>query len=90
MLEKLNENIEKAISHLNLEYSKLQLGRANPALVEGIMVDQYGSLQPLQNMASVSNLDSQTISIKPWDKGSLHDISKAITDSSLGLNPQDT
>jgi len=47
------------------------------------MVDQYGSMQPLQNMAAISNLDSQTLIIKPWDKTVLHDIAKAISDSGL-------
>jgi len=88
MLTKAKEGIEKAIHHLDVEYSKLQLGRANPVMVESIMVEQYGSMQPLQNMAAVSNLDSQTLSIKPWDKTSLHTIAKAISDSNLWLNPQ--
>lgn len=88
MLEKAKAWIEKAIKHLDLEYSKLQLGRANPRMVEGILVEQYGSMQPIQNMASVSNLDAQTLSIKPWDKNAVHPIAKAITDANLGLNPQ--
>lgn len=88
MLTKAKEGIEKTIHHLDLEYSKLQLGRANPVMIETIMVDQYGSMQPLQNMAAVSNLDSQTLNIKPWDKTSMHTIAKAISDSGLGLNPQ--
>ncbi len=88
MLTKAKEGIQKALHHLDIEYSKLQLGRANPVMVEWIMVDQYGSMQPLQNMAAVTNLDSQTLSIKPWDKTVLHAIAKAITDSGLGLNPQ--
>ena len=88
MLEKAQEWIKKAVKHLEVEYSKLQLGRANPAMVEGLLIEQYGSMQPLQNIASVSNLDSQTLSIKPWDKWVIHAIAKAITDSWMGLNPQ--
>lgn len=88
MLTKAKEGIKKAINHLELEYSKLQLGRANPIMVESIMVEQYGSMQPLQNMAAVSNLDAQTLSIKPWDKTVIHAIAKAINDANLGLNPQ--
>lgn len=88
MLEKAKEWIEKAIRHLDIEFSKLQLGRANPVLVEDIRVEQYGSLQALKNVASVSNLDSQTLSIKPWDRSIIGAIGKAITDSGLGLNPQ--
>ena len=88
MLTKVNEGIEKALHHLDIEFSKLQLGRANPALVEDIMVEQYGSLQPLKNVASVSTLDSQTLSINPWDKTIIHAIAKAINDAGVGLNPQ--
>ena len=88
MLTKAKEGIAKAVKHLEVEYSKLQLGRANPIMVETIMVEQFWSFQPIQNMAAVSNLDSQTLSIKPWDKTVLHTIAKAISDSGLGLNPQ--
>lgn len=88
MLTKASQGAEKALDHLSTEYSKLQLGRANPNLVEDILVEQYGSLQPLQNMASVSNMDSQTLIIKPWDTTVLHAIAKAITESGMGLNPQ--
>lgn len=88
MLERVKQSIEKSMKHLEVEYSKLQLGRANPAMVESVLVEQYGSMQPLQNMAAISNLDSQTLTIKPWDKTVLHSIAKAITDSGLGLNPQ--
>ncbi|MDD2871229.1 MAG: ribosome recycling factor [Candidatus Gracilibacteria bacterium] len=88
MLGKAKEGIEKTLKHLEHEYAKLQLGRANPVMVEGIMVEQYGSLQKIQNMAAVSNMDSQTLMIKPWDRSVIHAIAKAITESGLGLNPQ--
>lgn len=88
MLTKAKEGIQKAIHHLDLEYSKLQLGRANPIMVESILVEQYWSMQPIQNMAAVSNLDAQTLIIKPWDKSAIHPIAKAISDSNLWLNPQ--
>lgn len=88
MLQKAKDWIEKAIKHLDMEFWKLQLGRANPSLIEWIMIEQYGSFQPLKNMAFVSNLDSQTLSIRPWDKSVLHTIAKGITDSNMWLNPQ--
>jgi len=88
MLTKAKDWIEKALKHLDLEYTKLQLWRANPAMVEWILVEQYGMTQPLQNMATVWNLDAQTLSIKPWDKSSIHSIAKAITEAGLWLNPQ--
>lgn len=88
MLEKLQQGIEKSIKHLEWEFAKLQLGRANPAMIESILVEQYWNFQPLQNLSSISNLDAQTLSIKPWDKTVIHAIAKAITESHLGLNPQ--
>lgn len=88
MLTKAKDWIAKAFKHLEVEYSKLQLWRANPAMVESMLVEQYGSHQPIQNVASVSNLDSQTLSIKPWDRSIIHAIAKAITDSGMWLNPQ--
>jgi len=50
-------------------------------MVESILVDQYGMMQPIQNMATVSNLDAQTLTIKPWDKNAIHPIAKAITEA---------
>lgn len=88
MLTKAKDWISKAIKHLEIEYSKLQLWRANPVMVESILVEQYWSFQPLQNISSISNLDAQTLSIKPWDKSVIHAIAKAITDSAMWLNPQ--
>lgn len=88
MLEKAQSGIEKAIHHLDSEFSKLQAGRANPAMVEDIRVDSYGSLTPIKNVASINLLDSQTLSIAPWDRSQVHAIAKAITDAGVGLNPQ--
>jgi len=88
MLIKAKEGIEKSIKHLDNEFAKLQLGRANPSLVEDIKVEQYGSIQLLKNVSSVSVLDPQTLSIKPWDRWLIWTIAKAISDSGLWLNPQ--
>ena len=62
-------------------------GRANPALLDSVQVDYYGSLLPISQVANVSLLDSRTISIQPWEKGMGAKIEKAIRDSDLGLNP---
>ena len=88
MLEKAKNWIDKSIKHLDLEFRKLQLGRANPAQVEDIMVENYWSFQPIKNSASTSLLNNQTLSIKPWDKNSLHAIAKAISNAGIWLNPQ--
>lgn len=88
MLTKAQDGMKKALHHLENEFSKLQLGRANPAIVEDILVEQYGALQPLKNCSSVNMLDSQTLSIQPWDRSIIQKIAKAITEANLGLNPQ--
>ena len=88
MLDEAKTQLEKALHHLEGEFGKLQMGRATPALVEDVMVEQYGSMQPLKNSASLNILDPQTLSIAPWDKTLIHPIAKAITDAGIGLNPQ--
>jgi ribosome recycling factor len=87
MLANLQQDLHKAINHLQTELSKLQAWRANPAIVEWVFVLAYGSSQPLRNVAAVTILDAQTISIQPWDKSVIKDIEKGITDANLGLNP---
>lgn len=87
LLEKAKEWIKKAINHLELEFSKLQAWRANPAIVEDIKVESYWTMQPIKNIASINVLDSQTLSIAPWDRSQLHAIAKAITESGIWLNP---
>ena len=88
MLEKVKDWILKAEIHLEHEFSKLQLGRANPTLIEDVMIESYWSFQPIKNVASVSVMDPQTLSIKPWDKSVIQLIAKAISDSWMWLNPQ--
>ncbi|MDD4151415.1 MAG: ribosome recycling factor [Candidatus Gracilibacteria bacterium] len=88
MLDKATLGLQKAIEHLENEFSKLQLGRANPSLIENIRTETYGMLQPIKNVANISVMDSQTLSIQPWDRSSIHSIAKAITEEGLGLNPQ--
>lgn len=88
MLNKAKELILKAEQHLEHEFSKLQVGRANPALVDEILVESYGSMQAINAVASVSVMDAQTLLIKPWDKTVITAIARAISDAWTGLNPQ--
>lgn len=88
MLSKAKQWIEKAIKHLETEFSRLQLWRANPSIVEDIMVENYWSFQPIKNVAWVSVMDAQTLFIKPWDKSMINKIAKAISESWVWLNPQ--
>lgn len=78
---------QKTIAHLKSEFSRLQIGRASPALVEDLKIEAYGGLQPLKGLASVSVPDPKTLQIQPWDRGILGAIEKAIQAANLGLNP---
>jgi ribosome recycling factor len=80
-------DFQKALVRMKEEFSKLQVGRANAGLVEGIMVDMYGTSQPLKAVANVSVPDSKTLSIQPWDRSALGAIEKAVVTANLGLNP---
>lgn len=87
MLTNLQQELNRATEHYKNELAKLQAWRANPAIVEGVFVMAYGSSQPLKNVAAVSTLDAQTISIMPWDKSVIRDIERGITEANLWLNP---
>jgi ribosome recycling factor len=81
------ERMEKALTTLSKEFSKLRTGRASAVLVEDIRVDYYGTPTPLSQIASIAVPDSRTITIQPWDRNAFGDIDKAILKSDLGLNP---
>jgi len=86
-IDQAHQEFEKAMTHLNAEYAKLQVGRANPAMVEGLLIDVYGSAQPLKSVATVTIPDPKTLQIQPWDKANIALVEKAIRESDLGLNP---
>ncbi len=77
----------KAVDHMKVEFTRLQVGRAHSALVENIPVDSYGTSQPVKAVASISIPDPKTIQIQPWDKGMLAPIEKGIVGIGTGLNP---
>ncbi|MFA5793270.1 MAG: ribosome recycling factor [Candidatus Gracilibacteria bacterium] len=87
LVQKIKIDFQKSLDHLNDEFGKLQTGRASPALVEHLMIEAYGSMQAVKNLAGVSVPDGRTIQIQPWDRGLLHAIEKAIQVSDLNLNP---
>lgn len=86
-LQQAKQAFTKAMDHLKDEYAKLQIGRASAGLVEPLIVNVYGSMQPLKGIASISVPDARTLQIQPWDKSTLPAIEKAIQDSDLNLNP---
>ncbi len=87
VLKDCEKKMDKAISNLEKEFSRLRTGRASTGLVEEISVDYYGTLTPLNQLASISIPDSRTISIQPWDRNAFSSVEKAIMKSDLGLNP---
>jgi ribosome recycling factor len=87
ILSQLQKDFDDSLSHLKSEYSRLQIGRASPALVETITVEAYGTKQPMKALASISIPDSKTVQIQPWDKGVLAAIEKAIQASDLNISP---
>ena len=79
--------MDRAVQHLKDELLKIRTGKANPAMLSGIMVDYYGNPTPLNQAANVSTPDSKTIAIQPWDKSLLGAIEQAIFAANLGLTP---
>lgn len=82
-----NEKMDKALTHLREDFSAIRSGRANPSMVDKLMVEYYGSEMPLQQLASFSVPEARQLMIIPFDKGSLSAIEKAIQASDLGVNP---
>ena len=81
------EKMEKALKHLSGELVKLRAGKANPSMLDGIMVDYYGTPTPLQQVASVNTPDARSIVIQPWEKKVIAAIEKAIFAANIGLTP---
>jgi len=82
------EMMDKAISHLELELGRIRTGKATPNMLEGVMVDYYGTMTPLSQIANINTPDARTLVVQPWEKPRLGDIERAIINSNLGLNPQ--
>lgn len=82
------ENMKKAISHLESELAKIRAGKATPQIIDGIMVDYYGSPMPINQVGNITVMDARTINIQPWEKNMLQPIEKAIIAANIGLNPQ--
>lgn len=78
---------QKVIDHLKMELGALRTGRANPAILDMVMVEAYGSKMPIKGVGSVGVPDSRTLTIEPWDKSLLKEIERAITAANLGLSP---
>ncbi|MBI4947324.1 MAG: ribosome recycling factor [Bacteroidetes bacterium] len=86
-VDSAKEQMDKAISHLENEISKIRTGRANPSMLESIRVDYYGNMTPLSQVANVSSPEARTLMVQPWEKSMLDPIQKAIHAANLGFNP---
>ena len=83
----LENKMDQSIVAFKNNLTKIRTGRANPALLDTVLVDYYGSMLPLSQVANLSLIDARTISVQPWEKNMASKIEKAIRDSDLGLNP---
>ena len=83
----LESKMDHSLDSFKNNLTRIRTGRANPALLDTVQVDYYGSMLPISQVANLSLLDSRTIGIQPWEKGMSAKIEKAIRDSDLGLNP---
>ena len=87
ILSETEDRMQKAIEHLTKDLATLRAGRANPAMLDKIMVDYYGEPTPLNQLANITVPEARLLVIQPWDKSSIANIEKAILKSDLGVNP---
>jgi ribosome recycling factor len=88
VLKELRQGIEKTIEALRRDLGKVRTGRANAVMLDGVRVDYYGVSTPLNQMANISVPEPRLIIVKPWEKGQVKAVDKAIREADLGLNPQ--
>ena len=87
--EKYESQISKALDHLKSDLLTIRAGRANPQILNKIVVDYYGTPTPLNQMANITVPDARTLTIAHWDTSMLKEVSKAISSSEIGINPSD-
>ena len=88
ILEDASDSMKKAIAHLEAELVKIRAGRANPQMLDGIIVDYYGSATPINQVGNISVADARTLTIQPWEKNMLQPIERAIIAANIGVTPQ--
>src|ERR1044071_1284228 len=88
IIELSKDSMGKAINHLETELIKIRAGKATPNIVDGIVVDYYGSPMPINQVGNISVMDARTLSIQPWEKNMLQPIKRAIIAANIGINPQ--
>jgi len=87
ILDDTKEQMQKAIAHLENEFTSIRAGKASPVMLKSVMVDYYGSQTPLSQVANINTPDARTLSVQPWEKAMIQEIEKGIMHANLGLNP---
>ena len=82
------DQMKKAINHLEAELTKIRAGKANPQMLDNLVVDYYGSPMPINQVANISVMDARTLTIQPWEKNMLQPIERAIINGNIGVTPQ--
>jgi len=85
-VQKYQEEFNKAMEHFKKELAAIRAGRANPAMIENVLVDAYGTKTPIKQLASIGVPEARVMTVEPWDKNLLKEIEKAITYANLGLS----
>ena len=88
VMKKAEESMQKRVDYLESEYARVRAGRANPGVLDKVLVDYYGTPTPVQQLAAVNVAEARTLTIQPWDASVLRAIEKAILTSDIGINPQ--
>lgn len=87
-IEEGREQMNKTLSHVSNELTKIRAGKASPSMLDGIMVSYYGAMSPLNQVSSITTPEARTIFIKPWEKNLIQEIEKSIMAANIGLTPQ--
>ena len=88
VIEQLKDQLEKNLQHTIVEFGRIRAGKASPTMLDSVMVEYYGALTPLSQVANVGTPDARTLAIQPWDKTLIRPIEMAIINSNLGFAPQ--
>ncbi|TAH25403.1 MAG: ribosome recycling factor [Cytophagales bacterium] len=87
-IDDAKESMHKALKHTEVEFQKVRAGKASPAMLQGLTIEYYGIMTPIDQASSMTTPDARTIAIKPFEKKLINTIEKAIRDANLGFNPQ--
>ena len=88
VLKTTEDKMKKSVAHLETEFAEIRAGRANPAVLDKLRIDYYGTPTPINQVAAVSVTEARTLTIQPWDSSLLRAIEKVIQTSDIGINPQ--